>query len=232
MGKYIHYFGTEAEFNEERTNNYIEPWVSYTEGGDVVYNKPDESNGHEYVDLGLPSHTVWATMNIGANSPEEAGGYYSWGETQTKSTYSWSTYAFGAASPFTKYDLDGITELDREDDVASVLMGGGWHMPSVSQLQELLDNTTTTVSEYNGTSGVTFTSKIDSSKSIFVPYAGQRSGNKLYGFGTGFNLLSSSLVESDSRLIYNLTGSLVINNTNGRSNGYTVRGVIGYIHES
>lgn len=33
-------------------------------------------NGHEYVDLGLPSGLKWATCNVGANSPEEFGEYY------------------------------------------------------------------------------------------------------------------------------------------------------------
>jgi len=36
--------------------------------------------GHEYVDLGLPSGTLWAKCNIGANSPEDFGDYFAWGE--------------------------------------------------------------------------------------------------------------------------------------------------------
>ncbi len=52
-------------------------------------------NGHEYVDLGLPSGTKWATCNVGATSPEEYGDYYAWGETEPKTTYSWRTYKYG-----------------------------------------------------------------------------------------------------------------------------------------
>ncbi|MBQ3680507.1 MAG: hypothetical protein IJJ78_08340 [Paludibacteraceae bacterium] len=49
-------------------------------------------NGHEWVDLGLPSGTKWATCNIGADDPQDHGNYYSWGEVTTKDSYSWSFY--------------------------------------------------------------------------------------------------------------------------------------------
>ena len=231
MGKYVHKFYSWEDFYEAYDGSgYTEPWLSCVEGESpsTAFNKFDPYNGHEYVNLGLPSRTVWATMNIGANSPEEAGYYYSWGETQTKSTYSWSTYKFGTASPFTKYDTDGKTELEYEDDIAAISMGGFWHMPAVEQLEELVEETNHEVTVLNGVSGITFSSKSNPSASIFVPYAGQRSGSRLYGFGTGFNLLSSSLVKTDSRLIYNLTSGLEINDTNGRCNGYTIRGVVGH----
>ena len=49
-------------------------------------------DGHEYVDLGLPSGTLWATCNVGASKPEEYGDYFAWGETKPKDDYSWETY--------------------------------------------------------------------------------------------------------------------------------------------
>ena len=58
--------------------------------------KDNFSQGHEWVDLGLPSGTLWATMNIGASSPEEYGDYFAWGETQPKEVYNWSTYSWSA----------------------------------------------------------------------------------------------------------------------------------------
>lgn len=54
--------------------------------------------GHDYVDLGLPSRTKWATCNVGAIQPTENGDYFAWGETAPKNNYNWSTYKFEAES--------------------------------------------------------------------------------------------------------------------------------------
>ena len=68
----------------------------------------DGSSDHEYVDLGLPSGTLWATYNVGADTPEEYGDYFAWGETQPKSNYDWSTYQYcnGSDHTLTKYCND------------------------------------------------------------------------------------------------------------------------------
>lgn len=50
--------------------------------------------GHEYVDLGLPSGTLWATYNVGATSPYEKGQYFAWGETDPREDFSWESYKF------------------------------------------------------------------------------------------------------------------------------------------
>lgn len=99
-------------------------------------------NGHEYVDLGLPSGTLWATMNIGADTPLGSGDFFAWGETDPKSNYSLSNYKWGNdATNFTKYnDTDGKTQLDLEDDAAHVNWGGDWHVPTYDQIMELHDN--------------------------------------------------------------------------------------------
>ena len=105
-------------------------------------------NGHEYVDLGLPSGTKWATCNVGASKPQDYGNYYAWGETTTKSTYSWSTYKYGSEyDELTKYcnsssyGKDGFTDskttLDLSDDAAYVNWGGKWRMPTKAQQDEL-----------------------------------------------------------------------------------------------
>ena len=97
-------------------------------------NNNKESNGHQYVDLGLPSGTLWATCNVGANKPEEPGDLYAWGEIETKDVYSWETYKWCDGTEckvtnktLTKYCdrggygiLDGKISLDPEDDVAHV----------------------------------------------------------------------------------------------------------------
>ena len=94
------------------------------------------SEEHEYVDLGLPSGTLWATCNVGASKPEEYGDYYAWGETEPKEVYDWSTYRWcnGGRTSLTKYNtkssygiVDNKTELELEDDAAYVNWGPSWH---------------------------------------------------------------------------------------------------------
>ena len=50
--------------------------------------------GHEYVDLGLPSGTLWATYNVGATFPYEKGQYFAWGEVEPREDFSWESYKF------------------------------------------------------------------------------------------------------------------------------------------
>ena len=82
---------------------------------------------HEYVDLGLPSGTLWATCNIGADSPEEGGDEFAWGETTTKNSYTQENYSF--------YGNPEV--LDAEYDAAAVNWGSEWRMPSEEQCEEL-----------------------------------------------------------------------------------------------
>ncbi|MEE1308511.1 MAG: Ig-like domain-containing protein, partial [Bacteroidaceae bacterium] len=151
-------------------------------------------DGHEYVDLGLPSGTLWATCNVGATSPEEYGDYFAWGETGPKSDYSWSTYKYckGTEHSITKYCRDsyyGIvdykTELEPSDDAAIVNWGSGWQMPSLEQCKELINSsyTTTTWTTLNGVKGKKITGK-SNGNSIFLPAAGYRDDTSLYDAGS------------------------------------------------
>ena len=140
--------------------------------------------GYAFVDLGLPSGVKWAACNVGATTPEGYGGYYAWGETETKGDYTWDTYKWcnGSSSTMTKYcvnskfgTVDNKTTLEPEDDAAHVNWGGAWRMPTDAECQELIDNCTWTwTSDYNGTgiAGRIVTSNING-KSIFLPAAGQ-----------------------------------------------------------
>lgn len=150
------------------------------------------TDGHEWVDLGLPSGTLWATCNVGANSPEKYGGYYAWGETTTKTDYGWSTYKYskGSNTTMTKYCTDSkygyngftdnMTELLPEDDAATANWGSNWQMPSRAQSEELInsDYTTTEWTTMNGKKGRKITSK-SNSKSIFLPAASRYFGKSL-----------------------------------------------------
>ncbi len=144
---------------------------------------PDEPttpnfNGHAYVDLGLPSGTLWATCNVGATQPEEYGDYFAWGETTTKEDYSYATLKYwdNDTNTPTKYTgSNDVTTLEALDDAATVNWGGDWRMPTTEEQQELFyECTWNYISDYNntGVAGCTFTSKKNPSKHIFLPAAG------------------------------------------------------------
>lgn len=141
----------------------------------------------EYVDLGLPSGTQWATCNIGASSPEEYGDYFAWGETVPKTIYDWSTYRWcnGDEYSMTKYcssskygTLDNNTVLDPEDDAAYVNWGGAWRIPTVEELAELCNICSWSWITQNGVLGFRVTGT--NGKSIFLPAPGRLEAGELY----------------------------------------------------
>ena len=148
----------------------------------------------EYVDLGLPSGTLWATKNIGANKPEEYGDYFAWGETKPKKEYTWETYKWcnGTSGFMTKYNnnekygtVDNKSELDLEDDAAYVNRGNSWRMPTFEQFLELRQNCNYYRTRYKGVYGYIVKGK--NGKSIFLPSGdeGDKKGqvkNDSFGF--------------------------------------------------
>ena len=178
----------------------------------VVENNP-KFGDHEYVDLGLPSGTLWATCNVGASKPEEYGDYFAWGETQTREKYSWNDYKWGGImySKLTKYCIDSSfgtvdnrTELLPEDDAATANWGSSWRTPSSAQINELCNPsyTTTEWTALNGVNGLKITSK-KNGKSLFLPAAGEC--NLVLGFvGAHGYYWSRSLFPEGSCWAYNL----------------------------
>lgn len=118
-------------------------------------NAKDMIDGHEYVDLGLPSGRLWATCNVGAEEPTEAGSYFAWGETQPKKQYTDENYKFNGKVEYdmdhhpyckdiTKYcsdstmgKVDSLSVLEDEDDAATANWGKAWRMPTIDELKEL-----------------------------------------------------------------------------------------------
>ena len=141
-------------------------------------------NGHDYVDLGLRSGTLWATCNVGAETPESYGDYFAWGEIQPKTTYDWSTYAYcnGDYGKLTKYCTqsdygyngftDNLKTLESGDDAATANWGEGWRTPTYSEWVELLTRCDYTWTTQNGVNGFLFTAR--NGNSIFLPAAGSR----------------------------------------------------------
>ncbi|MBR0526149.1 MAG: Ig-like domain-containing protein [Prevotella sp.] len=175
----------------------------------------------EYVDLGLPSGTLWATYNIGADSPEDYGDYFAWGETEGyndgKTKFDWSTYKWceGSNSTMTKYCTnssygyngftDDKTELDLEDDAAYVNWGPKWRMPSEEQFSELINSsyTTTEWTTMNGVNGRKITSNTNGN-SIFLPAAGYRDNSSLFDGGSGGDYWSRTLYSDGPSIAWGL----------------------------
>ena len=198
------------------------------------FNKQKFVDGYEYIDLELPSGTLWATCNVEAANPEEYGGYYAWGETEEKSEYSWETYKWcnGSNNTITKYCTDNIygtvdskTLLDPNDDVARTMWGGNWRVPTANELQELFDNCIWSYGKLNGTDGYWVTSR-NNGKSIFLPTAGCRQGIDIrYSGVLGFYWSATSCNGSSSAYnirFYNIHTGI---DEYERTNGFTIRPV-------
>ena len=142
-------------------------------------------NGHDYIDLGLPSGTLWATCNVGADNPEDYGDYFAWGETQSKASYTESNYVYshGGYNQLTKYCsqtdfgfngfTDNLTTLESSDDAATVNWGEGWITPTNKQWVELLTKCSHSWTTINGVKGCLFTGR--NGNTIFLPAASSRS---------------------------------------------------------
>lgn len=154
------------------------------------------------VDLGLPSGTLWADRNVGADTPEGYGDYYAWGETTPKSLYNWSSYKWcnGSETTMTKYctnssygTVDNKTVLDAEDDAATANWGNEWRMPTYAEYAELDAECTWAWTTQNGVKGYKVTGP--NGNSIFLPAAGYSCSDNVNYVGSNGSYWSSSLVE-------------------------------------
>lgn len=195
--------------------------------------EPDgEINGYDYVDLELPSGTLWATMNIGANIIEDFGEYYAWGESEAKLGFSWYNYKYYKVryserpNAFPTYnELENIGEeiQNTKYDAAHVIMEGTWVMPTKAQIDELQDSSYCEWTWINN--GYCVKSKING-KSIFLPAAGVKESD-LDDLNSGY-YQSSTLCEGIPSCNYFLSFYSGNHSTNGSSiyYGRTIRPVI------
>ena len=208
-------------------------------GKAYAYTLTDEENitqnVYNAVDLGLPSGTLWADRNVGADTPEAYGDYFAWGETKSKSNYSWPGYKWynWSYEKITKYCIhrsngavDGKTVLDLEDDAAYVNMGTEWRMPTYEEQKELISNCTKEWATQNGVLGRKLTGP--NGNSIFLPATGFYEGGAPDYVGSGGNYWSSTLSEENSSAacyIYFEQGSYGWYRDN-RAYGHSVRAVV------
>ncbi len=214
--------------------------ASYT----VLVEEANMHNGHEYVDLGLPSGTKWAKFNIGATNIYDCGDYFAWGETtgynSGKNNFSWITYKYyesgmkidnegfevvlNGVTKYAKssnpgYDgfFDDKTFIEPNDDAATVNWGDGWYIPSQSDWDELKNKCTWIWVTLNGVNGY----KVSGTNGnyIFIPAAGWYDGTKLSGKSTYCSCWSSSLgVNSYGAYNVILYSSSISSNSTGYAN--------------
>ena len=194
---------------------------------------------HEYVDLGLS--VKWATCNVGAIRPEDHGGYYAWGETESKIEYKWENYKWcdGWWSKLTKYNsisvwgtVDNKKILDPEDDVVQANWGNNWRIPSPEELKELVDNCTWTWTTVDGIKGYSVTSNKTgyTDRSIFLPADGYFHYYDFVGFGQKGYYVSNTTGKSFNPgwpdcLVFDSEKKSVINSDIGRNFGFSIRPV-------
>ena len=178
-------------------NTYTNSLANKTVEAGKIY-LAEKNLPYAYVDLGLPSGTKWASFNVGATSPEEAGSYFAWGETEAKDYYSWRyyTHANGNELSLTKYCYDEgygnggftdeLTKLEPTDDVATAKWGSYWRVPTSAEMQELKDNCTLVLTTRNGVNGCLITSN-KNGNSIFLPAANKKTDHEfsVYGYNMG-----------------------------------------------
>ena len=209
-------------------------------------NWPDEPSQDEgdWVDLGLPSGTIWATRNVGASAPEDYGDYFAWGETEPKEVYDWDNYKWFQEyydangdyhGGYTKYCIvsgygfdgfvDNKKELDPSDDAACAHYSGG-RMPSLAQIQELCDSCYWQWTQRNGVNGQLVTGP--NGNTMFLPAASHRWYDSLISAGSDGSYWSRTLSSGNQGGAYSLyfkSGILGFWKFDNRGYGFTVRAV-------
>ena len=192
--------------------------INIDENGEVI---KSSIAGHKFVDLGLPSGLKWAAYNVGAESPEEYGDYFAWGEIQPKDAY---TEENCSSLYLNVEDISGHMYLD----AARAKWGSPWRMPTEQEISELVLNTNGMSTELNGVRGTMVTGR--NGNSIFFPYAGKMIDTTLYDEGDFGYYYSSSLtkpITSDSGPYY-----YYVDDTQGTTSsvnrypGFTIRPVV------
>ena len=183
----------------ESTTYYVRAYATNSKGTAYGEEKSFTTllpiNGHDCVDLGLPSGLKWATCNIGATTPEDYGNYYAWGETATKSEYTdQNSVTYGQQIS----DFSGNAQYD----AARANWGGSWRMPTEAEMKELRDNCTWTWTTQSNVYGYRVTGS--NGNSIFLPAAGNYNGSSHNRVGEYGYYWSSTPDESDTYTAYYL----------------------------
>ena len=159
----------------------------------TTYN--EQINGHEYVDLGLPSGLKWATCNVGASLPSEYGNYYAWGEIEPKDNYTQENcLTWGQEIG----DISGNPQYD----AARANWGGTWRMPTKSEFEEFIEECEWEWTSEGENRGYRVTGT--NGNSIFLPAAGYWRGTLPNADGMGGYCWSSTPGDYHPQNAYNI----------------------------
>ena len=203
-------------------------WIKKTpEKPEGILSCPDNNHPHA-IDLGMSSGKKWACCNVGASSPEDYGGYYSWGATAESDYYDWSTYKHCEGSERTCHNI-GINISGTQYDVARIKWGDHWCMPSVKDMEELKAICSFTEKIFNGVKGLWLKSNI-TGYCIFLPYTGVKGLNGTIWVGSGSIVWSSNVdiqraYQSKAYALGISSKGLLISNDSYRLGGFPVRAV-------
>lgn len=233
MGKYFKRFESHSQYEQYiQSENYITPNISVCDSEREIHYNPLAIT-HEYVDLGLPSGTLWATDIIKNENGEPL--YFAWGETQgytqgqigTAKNFTWNDYEFGTSDNLTKYNsTDGKTVLDSEDDAATANWGSNWKIPTNTQISELISTNNTnyivsSLTEQNGVKGILFTSKVNGN-TLFLPAMGFASSGQINYINSHGYCWSCKIYTSNKSYAIHFGGGDCQLSTFSRYSGYPI----------
>lgn len=176
-------------------NNGEEIVLEYSDVNCIIFRDAPKPVEHKAVDLGLPSGLKWATCNIGANSPEENGDFFAWGEIAPKDEYSFENCLMYGNK------IENISG-NPQYDAARANWGGNWRMPTHDEINELIDNCKWKFTTQNNVSGMLVTGK--NGNSIFLPASGDCFGTSHFEEGEKGHYWSSMTLEGDDGSAVNL----------------------------
>lgn len=197
------------------------------------------------VDLDLGSGNLWASVNLGAEYPNEPGNYYAWAETEVSEYYVWPFYKWCywhnpdfSLTKYCNYSLwgkdgfeDGLESVESADDAAAQTLGGGWHIPSVQDWTELVEQASWKVTTVGGVSGLLVRSKSnpnDTGKVIFLPFAGHMEVDEKKADNEAGSYWTSQVYESVCMQAYSFdinSSSRNVNSSTLRCSGLSIRPV-------
>ncbi|MBR5214990.1 MAG: hypothetical protein IKV80_02065 [Bacteroidales bacterium] len=184
-----------------------------------LHSQNNEVNGHEWVDLALPSGLKWATCNVGAKTPEASGNCYAWGEIKTKDEYN---EANSLTYGIEMNDISGNVQYD----VAAANWGEGWRMPTLDEMQELIECCIWEWTKQNGIGGYNIIGP--NGNRIFLPSSDSKSGSNFSSAtcGHGSYWTSTPIYNTAARyLSFYSNNRQELEYSNSRSNGLAIRPV-------
>ncbi|MCR5152714.1 MAG: hypothetical protein K6A98_06135, partial [Prevotella sp.] len=209
------------------TGYYYRAFLYDETTGRYQYGKPYYLELLDMIDLGLPSGTLWANVNLGASSPYDYGDYYAWGETEPKEEYTQATYEHYVNNQWV--DI-GTNISGTQYDCVKAYFGVLWCLPTQAQYRELFDNTSRERVKVNDVWCWKFTNKSDNTKYIYLPCAGRMNGTEIIDEDYGLYMPSTQYNSSDCHDVYltsnNGTQANASSNHNKKWLGISARGIV------